>query len=43
VLAAARVAWELEISPEHGKCIMCWEGEEDIEHVLLSIRLTSST
>lgn len=37
----ARIAWELGISPEHGKCMMCWEGEEDIEHVLLSCQAYS--
>jgi hypothetical protein len=31
----ARVAWELGINREQGQCLMCRQGEEDIEQVLL--------
>ena len=31
-----RVAWELDLSEHHGKCVLCDSGEvEDVEHVLL--------
>jgi hypothetical protein len=32
----ARVAWELGVNQEQGQCMLCKQGIEDIEHVLLS-------
>jgi hypothetical protein len=37
----ARVAWELGVNREQGQCLMCRQGEEDIEHVLLTCQAYS--
>jgi hypothetical protein len=37
----ARVAWELGVNREQGQCMMCRQGEEDIEHVFLSCQAYS--
>lgn len=37
----ARLAWELGLNQEQGQCMMCRQGIEDIEHILLTCQAYS--
>ena len=37
----ARVAWELGVSHEQGRCMLCRQGQEDINHIFLSCQAYS--